>query len=351
VVRDADPGRDFEAHRDHLMAVAYRMLGNRADAEDAVQEAWLRYASNGGDRAGSPDRADGEAEPIRDLRAWLTTITGRICLDVLRSARVRREAYVGPWLPEPVVTRLPGAEVLAGAVAGGTPVDSGPASGFAPDPAERAARTDQLSLALLVVLERLTPEQRVAFVLHDIFAVPFDEIATVLGSSPVSARQLASRARRAMAAPDAPKHTADRAEQRRVLTAFLAAVESGDLHGLLAVLAPDAILIGDGGGVAQANKRPIVGALPIARFLLGLFRRARKETARDIVAVLAEPVLVNGDLGVLVEATYVTGEIARIVMGFAVADGRVIAVFNQLNPAKLDRVPAADPTRAWRLQS
>jgi RNA polymerase sigma-70 factor (ECF subfamily) len=351
VVSDGDPGRDFEAHRDHLMSVAYRMLGNWADAEDAVQEAWLRYAGSTGDLCGSPDLARGVAEPIRDLRAWLTTVTGRICLDVLRSARARREAYVGPWLPEPVITRLPGAEVLAGAMAGGAPGDSGPASGFAPDPAERAARTDQLSLALLVVLERLTPEQRVAFVLHDIFAVPFDEIAKALGSSPESARQLASRARRAVAAPDAPKHTAGRAEQRRVLAAFLTAVESGDLDGLLAVLAPEAILIGDGGGLGQAAKRPIVGALQVARFLLGLVRRARKETARDIVAVLAEPVLVNGDLGVLVEATYVTGDTARLVIGFAIAGGRVTAVFHQLNPAKLDRVPATDPTRAWHLKS
>jgi RNA polymerase sigma-70 factor (ECF subfamily) len=349
VVKDADPGQDFEAHRDHLMAVAYRMLGSRADAEDAVQEAWLRYAGRAPDPAGTHDQSDGEAEPIRDLRAWLTTITGRICLDVLRSARVRREAYVGPWLPEPVVTRLPGAEVLAGTPAGGTPGHTGPASGFAPDPAERAARTDELSLALLVVLERLTPEQRVAFVLHDIFAVPFDEIATALGSSPASARQLASRARRAVAASDAPKHTADRAEQRRVLTAFLTAVESGDLDGLLAVLAPEAIMIGDGGGIAQATKRPIVGALPVARLLLGLLRRARKEVARDIATVLAEPVLVNGDLGMLVEASYVTGDTGRLVMGFAIADGRVTAVFNQLNPVKLDRVPATDPARAWRL--
>src|SRR5215468_2095566 len=136
------------------MAVAYRMLGSRTEAEDAVQEAWLRYAS--ADVAG-----------VEDIRAWLTTVTARICLDVLRSARVRREAYVGPWLPEPVVTRL---------------------SSDGPDPADEAARSEELSFALLVVLERLSPEQRVAFVLHDVFAVPFGEIAAVLGTSPAAAR-------------------------------------------------------------------------------------------------------------------------------------------------------------------
>src|SRR5690242_13722407 len=138
------------------MAVAYRMLGSRADAEDAVQEAWLRYAAS--------------TDDVDDLRAWLTTVTARICLDVLRSARVRREAYVGPWLPEPSISRL----------------DSGDSIGV--DPGERAARIDELGYALLVVLERLNPEQRVALVLHDVFAVPFDSVAQVLGTSTESAR-------------------------------------------------------------------------------------------------------------------------------------------------------------------
>src|SRR2546423_1195323 len=150
---------DFAAHRDHLLAVAYRMLGSRAEAEDAVQEAWLRYAT-------------GRPADLADPRGWLTTVTARICLDVLRSARVRRESYVGQWLPEPVVARLPS----------GTP-----------DPADRVAQAEQVSLALLVVLERLTPEQRVAFVLHDVFAVPFEEIAAVLGTTVPAARQAPSR--------------------------------------------------------------------------------------------------------------------------------------------------------------
>jgi RNA polymerase sigma-70 factor (ECF subfamily) len=299
-----DESREFSAHRDHLMAVAYRMLGSRAEAEDAVQETWLRYAS-------------ADADAIDDLRGWLTTVTARICLDVLRSARVRREAYVGPWLPEPMVTRLPGAGL---------------------DPADEVAQAEQISYALLVVLERLSPEQRVAFVLHDVFAVPFDEIATVLGTSPAAARQLASRARKAVA-DGGVRERPDRGEQRRVLEAFLAAARKGDLDQLVAVLAPDVVATGDGGGLAPAARTPVAGALRVARFLLGLFRQA------DRFEIVVEPVLVNDDLGLLAEGTAPDGTRQRVVMSFVVADGRIQNVYNQLNPAKLDGVPPADPTR------
>jgi RNA polymerase sigma-70 factor, ECF subfamily len=299
-----DGSREFSAHRDHLMAVAYRMLGSRAEAEDAVQEAWLRYAS-------------ADAHAIVDLRGWLTTVTARICLDVLRSARVRREAYVGPWLPEPVVTRLPGTGL---------------------DPADEVAQAEEVSYALLVVLERLSPEQRVAFVLHDVFAVPFDEIATVLGTSPAAARQLASRAREAVADGGVRERPA-RAEQRRVLEAFLAAARQGDLDGLVAVLAPDVVATGDGGGVAPAARIPIAGAVRVARFILGLFRQVGR------IEIVMEPVLVNDDLGLLVEGVYPDGTSQLVVMAFAVADGRIQALYDQLNPAKLDRVPHPDPAR------
>jgi RNA polymerase sigma-70 factor (ECF subfamily) len=314
---EADPDRceeaalddhPFSAHRDHLTAVAYRMLGSRSEAEDAVQEAWLRYAAS--DRAG-----------IDDLRAWLTTVTTRICLDVLRSARVRREAYVGPWLPEPIVNRLPDAH---------------------PDPADEVARTEELSLALLAVLERLSPEQRVAFVLHDVFAVPFDEIATVLDTSAAAARQLASRARRAVADSGVRRHSADLAEQRRVLEAFLAAAGRGDIDGLLAVLAPEVVVTGDGGGVGPAARTPVTGALRVARFLVGLFRHAERNDT------VVEPVLVNGDLGLLIDTTFPDGRTFLVVMTFAVADGRIVAIYDQLNPAKLDRVPRPDPARDVR---
>jgi RNA polymerase sigma-70 factor (ECF subfamily) len=300
---------EFNDHREHLFGVAYRMLGSRTDAEDAVQDAWLRYAS-------------AKHDEIRDLRGWLTTTTARICLDVLRSARVRREAYQGPWLPEPLLTRADESSV---------------------DPSEQAVRREEVSYALLVVIKRLTPEQRVAFVLHDVFAVPFDEVAAVLGTTTTYARQIASRARRAVA-DGGVRYTTDRAEQRRLLTAFLAATESGDLDGLLAVLAPDVVAIGDGGGVAQGVRRPVTGALQVARFMAGVFRRFAKEAT-----IAIEPVLVNGDLGLLMEVSIPDGPVQRVVMALAYSDGRITGIFNQLNPAKLSGVPAPDPSRALPL--
>jgi RNA polymerase sigma-70 factor (ECF subfamily) len=187
-----------------------------------------------------------------------------------------------------------------------------------------------------VVLETLTPEQRVAFVLHDVFAVPFDEIAAMLGVSGAAARQLATRARRAVA-EGRPRHTATLAEQRQVADAFLAAVSGGDLDALLALLAPDVIAVGDGGGVVSAGLRAVEGSDKVARFVFGIFEK----TART-GSMRAEPVLVNGSLGFLLEF----GEPPqRLVSTFAIADGRITALFDQLNPAKLTRVPAVDPAR------
>ncbi|MGK5445473.1 sigma factor-like helix-turn-helix DNA-binding protein, partial [Micromonospora sp. URMC 105] len=256
---------------------------------------------------------------VRHLGGWLTTTCARICLDVLRSARVRRETYPGQWLPEPVVTPL-----------GAAPEPDG----FAPDPAERAVRRDQLGTALLVVLERLTPEQRVAFVLHDVFAVPFGQIAEALGTSPEAARQLASRARRTVTAPDAPRHTADLAEQQRVVSAFVAATESGDLTALMRVLAPDVVLIGDSGGHFPSARRPVTGADKVARFTLGLFGQAGRYSGR----VRSRPVLVNGALGLQFEVVLNDGRTLRLVSAFAVDGGRVTGIFNQLNPEKLTRL-------------
>ncbi|HEV7713387.1 MAG TPA: RNA polymerase sigma factor SigJ [Asanoa sp.] len=311
-----DLASDFEAERDHLTAVAYRMLGSRAEAEDAVQEAWLRYSSALADPAA---RAE-----IRDLRGWLTTATARICLDVLRSARVRREAYPGQWLPEPLVTRLA-------------------PSSFAPDPAERVVRDDEIGMALMVVLERLTPEQRVAFVLHEAFKVPFDGIAAALGTTVPAARQLASRARRAVN-DGAPRHTATPAEQRRVLEAFVGATETGDIEALMAVLAPDVVFVGDSGGHFPAARKPIEGAQQVARFVLGLLRRMPTETT-DVHSEIVE---VDGGLGVLVDAVYHDGRPFRSVLSFAIEDGLITAAFNQLNPDKMARVPhAATDAPEW----
>ncbi|ROT31878.1 RNA polymerase sigma factor SigJ [Micromonospora sp. HM5-17] len=305
-----DLATEFETERDRLTAVAYRMLGSWTEAEDVVQETWLRYAA-----ALSDPRARAE---VRDLRAWLTTTAARLCLDVLRSARVRREAYPGSWLPEPIVNQA------APAAADG-------------DPAERAVRTEQVGIALLTILEQLSPEQRVAFVLHDVFAVPFPEVAAVLGTSPAAARQLASRARRAIS-DETARQPADPAEHRRLLAAFLAAAESGDLDRLLAVLAPDVVLVSDSGGLAPANRRPIIGALKIARFALGVLRRASWEVQN----LRVQPVLVNDLPGLQVEGERL-GQPLRGVIWCTTSGGRIARLYYQTNPEKLTRVPRLAP--------
>jgi RNA polymerase sigma-70 factor, ECF subfamily len=284
---------EFEAERPHLMAVAYRMLGSRAEAEDAVQEAWLRYAKV---------RTGGE---IHDLRGWLTTVTGRICLDVLKSARVRREAYPGQWLPSVFVD------------------PDG-------DPARRVEMSDQVGLALLVVLERLTPEQRVAVVLHDAFGMPFADVATVLNTTESAARQHASRGRRAVA-EGAVRHNAGLDEQRRVLTAFLTAAVSGDLQALAAVLAPDVVSIGDGGGYVSSAPRVVTGPDRVARFWNGVLHGRQL----DVSLLRAEPVLVNGEAGMLVRGARPDGQPMLSVVVLTVADGLVTGVFNQMNPDKI----------------
>lgn len=282
---------EFEAHRSYLTAVAYRMLGNRAEAEDAVQEAWLRYAQ--------------QTEEIRDARGWLTTVTARICLDQLNSARVRRNSYPGEWLPAFVIEP-----------------DS--------DPADRVELSDQVSIALLVVLEKLTPEQRVAFVLHDAFGVPFDEVAAVLDSTPAAARQHASRGRKAVAEGQV-RHTAGLAEQRKVLTAFLAAAQDGDMRTLAAVLAPDVVAIGDGGGVVSTTLRPVLGADKVARLFAGLL----SHRLAGMTDLTADPVLVNGSAALRLRGTWPNGGKLHVVAAVAVHEGRITGVFNQQNPEKL----------------
>lgn len=285
----------FEQHRRRLTGLAYRMLGTLADAEDVVQEAWLRLAQV-------------DAARIREPGAWLTTVTSRLCLDRLRSARATREVYVGPWLPEPVV-------------------------GTEDGPAARVEVDESVRLALLVALERLTPEQRVALVLHDVFAVPFDEVARVLDGTPAAARQLATRARRALE-QEGPPRLVEPGLQREVVDAFTAAAAGGDLARLVRLLAPDVVLRSDGGGRVRAALRPVVGADGVARFLLGLVERANGP-------VTVVPVLVNGEVGLVVVAGSSDGGPDRSVIVPHVGPGRVVTGVDIVrNPEKLARVPA-----------
>jgi RNA polymerase sigma-70 factor (ECF subfamily) len=277
--------RQFEEHRPHLRAVAYRMLGSVTEAEDAVQEAWLRL-----DRAG-----DGG---IENLRSWLTTVVGRVCIDMLRARKSRHEEFVGEWLPEPVVG----------------------ASDDADDPEQQALLADSVGLALLVVLEMLSPAERLAFVLHDMFGVPFDEIAPIVGRTPETARQLASRARRRVRG--APEPDADLATQRRVVEAFLAASRAGDFGALMEVLDPDVVFRADTGGRPGVAVAHIEGADAVARNAVANGSRWAR---------WCHPALVNGQWGCVV-----IGPRRPIgVAGMTVSRGRIASIELILDPAKV----------------
>ena len=317
----------FEAERDYLRGLAYRILGSFADAEDVVQEAWLRLAR----AAVEPD----------DLRAWLTVVVGRLCLDELRSARVRRESYVGPWLPEPIA-EIGGLDAMAVYEAGAPGAAGAAASAMrrdaaaAPlDPAaDRVTLAESVSMAMLVVMETLSPAERTALVLHDVFGYGFDEISTITGRTPAASRQLASRARRHVRArgtrfdPDA-----DPSRGWGVAAAFQQAASGGDLAALVAVLDPDVVLRSDGGGHVKAALRPIVGADKVARFLLAVLARDTLEPG-DIV-----PAEVNGGPGFL---GYRNARLTDVVA--ITTDGdRVIAIDLVANPEKLRHLTGAQP--------
>jgi len=277
----------FEHNREHLQAVAYSMLGTVSEAQDAVQEAWLRLG-----------RSDPGA--IGDLRGWLTTVVGRISLDMLRARKARREVYPGSWLPEPLV--------------------KGPAED---GPEHQAVLADTVGMALLVVLETLSPAERLSFVLHDVFAVPFDDVAQIMDRTPDSARQLSSRARRRVHA--APQPDRDVARQRQVVDAFLAAARGGDFEALLRVLDPDVVFRTDLGPASQLAHRPIVGAGAVARQVLA--------TAPRFVH-LAQPVLVNGEAGAL----FGPRDKPIAVIGFTIANGRIAALNLIADTAKLQHL-------------
>ena len=276
----------FEAHRTHLRAVAYRMLGSVSEADDAVQESWLRLSRSDADR-------------IENLGAWLTTVVGRVSLDMLRSRKSRREEPLGPHIPEPIVS---GEDEV--------------------DPEHEALLADSVGLALLVVLETLTPPERLAFVLHDMFGVPFDEIGPLVERTPAAARQLASRARRRVRGA-APAPDPDLAQQREVVDAFLAAARAGDFDALLEVLDPDVVLRVDQGAMPMPPglEREVHGARAVAK-------QARIFAAR---AKFARPALINGTPGLVVAP----GGRPIAVGGFTVADGKIVEIDILADPERL----------------
>jgi RNA polymerase sigma factor (sigma-70 family) len=283
----------FEEHRPRLRAVAYRMLGSLAEADDAVQDAWLRLSGS----------SSGEVE---NLGGWLTTVVARVCLNMLRSRNIRREEPLGVHVPDPVI----GAE-----------------GGLRPE--EQALLADSVGLALQVVLDTLNPDERLAFVLHDMFDLPFEEIAPMVGRTPVAARQLASRARRRVKGAEIPADH-DLARQREVVDAFFAAARGGDFAALVAVLDPDVVLRIDAGAAHAAASMVVRGAEAVAR-------QALTGLAGALRAFDLQPALVNGAAGMVMSRH---GR-PLTVMGFTVADGKIAEIDAVADPRRLQRIAAA----------
>ncbi|BAH40015.1 MAG TPA: RNA polymerase sigma factor SigJ [Gemmatimonas aurantiaca] len=285
-MRRDDATTEFETHRPRLVRLAYRMLGSRASAEDMVQEAWLRWRQV-------------DLDAVQDAGGYLSRIVTRLCLDEMKSARVRRESYVGQWLPEPLVDDLE------------EPVDS-----------------DDLTLTLMLALERLSPLERAAFLLHDVFGQPLHEIATALDRDAAAVRQLASRARKHVQAAK-PRFPVAQDEGRRIAEAFFTATRAGDMTALTALLAEDVVIRSDGGGKVIAFRNPIVGIDRVLRLYAGL----RRKFTDDDLEIL-RPVTVDGLPG------YVTRERGLILQttAFAIEDGRIVGIFITRNPDKLGHV-------------
>jgi RNA polymerase sigma-70 factor, ECF subfamily len=279
----------FEQERRRLFTLAYGFLGSRAEAEDIVQEAWLRWRN-------------APLDELRQPAAWLTTVTARLALDHLRSARVKREAYPGVWLPEPVVEE-PSAE-------------------------QTLLVKNELTLAFLFLLERLGPEERAAFMLREVFDYSYREVGEMLGKNEASCRQLVKRGKGKLRDDNPPRHPVDRAEFKDVLGKFITALGAGDEAQLLQLLAPDAVLYGDGGGKALSIVNPLHGPERIARFLLGLYRKYPDQFSHRYVDV-------NGTPALLVSR----GDAGPFVAGYSVADGRITRIFHVLNPDKLTSLP------------
>lgn len=278
------PEERFARARPRLLRLAYSELGDVGEAEDVVQEAWLRLERTG-------------AGAIDNLDAWLTTVVARLALDRLRSARVRRETYVGPWLPEPLASDDPA------------------------DPADRITLDESVSYALLTVLEQLSPAERTAFLLHDVFDLPFGDVAEVVGRTPEAVRQLASRARRHVTS-ERPRFAASGDEHDRAVRAFARAVADGDLEGLVAVLDPEVVWTSDGGGRASAIRRPMLGVDRVAR----AWARLSPRFVRPAIEVE-----LNGRLGLVLPSA----DGLRAAVSFVVTDGRIARIDAIRNPEKL----------------
>jgi RNA polymerase sigma-70 factor (ECF subfamily) len=291
VTRQAELARTYDVARPRLTRVGYAILGSHADAEDVVADTWLKLV-----------QADAR-EPVRDVLGWATVATARSALDVLRSARARREAYVGPWLPEPLLANCDGDVV---------------------DPADRVTLDDTVRYALLVVLERLSPAERTAWVLHDLFEMPFTEVATAVGRTPAAVRQLASRARTHLA-ETGQRFEIDPGRHDEVVGAFVVAAAGGDLTTLIGTLDTDVVLTSDGGGVVSAARRPVSGADRVARFILGI-------AAKHEGSIL--PVTVNGVTGLAV----MNGEALHSVVSLTVRGDRISRIDMVLAPDKLRHV-------------
>jgi len=294
---------EFEELRPLLFSIAYRILGSVSEAEDAVQETWLRYHASG-------------TVPI-SLKSFLSAVVTRVSIDVLRSARVRRESYVGQWLPEPLLTDRE--------------------STTYPDPEHAAELADSLSMAALLLLERLSPEQRAVFVLHDVFAFPFSEIAEAIGRSEVACRQLASRARRLME-DGRPRFDVDRRDREELAARFFDALTAGDVDALRQLLAADVEVYGDGGGKAPQWMRVVVGLDNVARMFAGLGQRF---TGSGLQVERHE---VNGQPGAVFRDP--SGRVINV-LTLDVLDGRIQVIRSVINPDKLRHIgPVAD---AWAL--
>jgi len=282
----------FNEQRRRLMGVSYRILGSIADAEDVVQDAWLRWSAT-------------DAATVKNPEGFLTTVVTRLSLDRLRTLKARREVYAGPWLPEPVATVT--------------------------DPQAAAELADSLSLALLVVLETLSPLERAAFVLREVFAEPYPAVAEILGRDEAAVRQLVHRARQHVDAGKA-RYRADRATHNEVVERFLIACQNADLDALLEILAPDVVLVGDGGGVAKAPVRPIAGGDRVGRFMIGAAAKGAAVTA-------ITPEVFNGQLGLVAR---IDGR-AVVALAFRIADQQIQTMHLVANPEKLAALDAPVP--------